>query len=141
MALRLVDGADEVVDVALVPAGTKSESCDDFFGAAAPLEQVDRDGEVDAARARVTETLALAIPQLAELAACAEESANLCAGFSREGHAREVKGRRLGDDGSGRQQRERSPWKLGTGDLEITLSKADDLDKAKPLIELSYGAS
>lgn len=30
---------------------------------------------------------------------------------------------------------------FGTGDLEITLSKADDLDKAKPLIELSYGAS
>ena len=26
-------------------------------------------------------------------------------------------------------------------DLEITLSKAEDLEKAKPLIELSYGAS
>ncbi len=30
---------------------------------------------------------------------------------------------------------------FGTGDLEITLSKAEDLEKAKPLIELSYGAS
>ncbi|MFN9092423.1 MAG: DUF5655 domain-containing protein [Alphaproteobacteria bacterium] len=30
---------------------------------------------------------------------------------------------------------------FGTGDLEITLSKAEDLDRAKPLIELSYGAS
>ena len=30
---------------------------------------------------------------------------------------------------------------FGTGDLEITLSNAEDLDKAKPLIELSYGAS
>ena len=30
---------------------------------------------------------------------------------------------------------------FGTGDLEITMSKAEDLDRAKPLIELSYGAS
>ena len=30
---------------------------------------------------------------------------------------------------------------FGTGDLEITLSKAEDLERAKPLIELSYGAS
>ena len=30
---------------------------------------------------------------------------------------------------------------FGTGDLEITLSKAEDLEKAKSLIELSYGAS
>lgn len=30
---------------------------------------------------------------------------------------------------------------FGTGDLEITLSKTEDLEKAKPLIELSYGAS
>lgn len=30
---------------------------------------------------------------------------------------------------------------FGTGDLEITLSKAEDLEKAMPLIELSYGAS
>jgi predicted transport protein len=30
---------------------------------------------------------------------------------------------------------------IGTGDLEITLSKAEDLDKARSLIELSYGAS
>lgn len=30
---------------------------------------------------------------------------------------------------------------FGTGDLEITLSKAKDLEKAKPLIEISYGAS
>lgn len=30
---------------------------------------------------------------------------------------------------------------FGTGDLEITLSKAEDLEKAKPLIEISYGAS
>jgi len=30
---------------------------------------------------------------------------------------------------------------FGTGDLEITLSKADDLERAKPLIERSYGAS
>jgi predicted transport protein len=30
---------------------------------------------------------------------------------------------------------------FGTGDLEITLSKAEDLARAKPLIELSYGAS
>ncbi|MDT8854929.1 DUF5655 domain-containing protein [Paracoccaceae bacterium Fryx2] len=30
---------------------------------------------------------------------------------------------------------------FGTGDLEITLSKAEDLDRAKALIELSYGAS
>ncbi len=30
---------------------------------------------------------------------------------------------------------------FGTGDLEITLSKAENLEKAKPLIELSYGAS
>jgi predicted transport protein len=30
---------------------------------------------------------------------------------------------------------------FGTGDLEITLSKAEDLDRAKPLIEMSYGAS
>lgn len=30
---------------------------------------------------------------------------------------------------------------FGTGDLEITLSKAVDLDRAKSLIELSYGAS
>jgi predicted transport protein len=29
----------------------------------------------------------------------------------------------------------------GTGDLEITLSKRDDLDRAKPLIEQSYNAS
>jgi len=29
----------------------------------------------------------------------------------------------------------------GTGDLEITLSKPDDLDRAKPLIEQSYNAS
>jgi predicted transport protein len=30
---------------------------------------------------------------------------------------------------------------FGTGDLEITLSKAEDLEKAKPLVDLSYGAS
>jgi predicted transport protein len=30
---------------------------------------------------------------------------------------------------------------FGTGDLEITLSKAEDLERAKRLIELSYGAS
>ena len=30
---------------------------------------------------------------------------------------------------------------FGTGDLEITLSKAEDMEKAKPLIELSYRAS
>ena len=30
---------------------------------------------------------------------------------------------------------------FGTGDLEITLSKADDLEKAKSLIEQSYSAS
>ncbi len=30
---------------------------------------------------------------------------------------------------------------FGTGDLEITLSMAEDLERAKPLIELSYGAS
>ena len=30
---------------------------------------------------------------------------------------------------------------FGTGDLEITLSKAEDLDRARPLIELSYSAS
>ena len=30
---------------------------------------------------------------------------------------------------------------FGTGDLEITLSKAEDLEKAKPQIDLSYGAS
>ena len=30
---------------------------------------------------------------------------------------------------------------FGTGDLEITLATADDLERAKPLIELSYGAS
>ena len=30
---------------------------------------------------------------------------------------------------------------FGTGDLEITLSKAEDLERAIPLIELSYGAS
>lgn len=30
---------------------------------------------------------------------------------------------------------------FGTGDLEITLSKAEDLDRAKPLIDTSYGAS
>lgn len=30
---------------------------------------------------------------------------------------------------------------FGTGDLEITLSKVEDLERAKPLIELSYGAS
>ena len=30
---------------------------------------------------------------------------------------------------------------FGTGDLEITLSNADDLGRAKPLIEMSYGAS
>lgn len=30
---------------------------------------------------------------------------------------------------------------FGTGDLEITLSKAEDLDRAKPLIDMSYGAS
>jgi predicted transport protein len=29
----------------------------------------------------------------------------------------------------------------GTGDLEITLSRPDDLERAKPLIERSYGAS
>ena len=27
---------------------------------------------------------------------------------------------------------------FGTGDLEITLSKSDDLEKAKPLIQRSY---
>lgn len=30
---------------------------------------------------------------------------------------------------------------FGTGDLEITLTTSDDLEKAKPLIESSYGAS
>lgn len=30
---------------------------------------------------------------------------------------------------------------FGTGDLEITLSRAEDLDRAKPLIEHSYGVS
>ena len=30
---------------------------------------------------------------------------------------------------------------FGTGDLEITLSNAEDLERAKPLIEMSYGAS
>jgi predicted transport protein len=30
---------------------------------------------------------------------------------------------------------------FGTGDLEITLSKAEDLDRARPIIEMSYGAS
>lgn len=30
---------------------------------------------------------------------------------------------------------------FGTGDLEITLSQAEDLDRAKPLIDMSYGAS
>jgi predicted transport protein len=30
---------------------------------------------------------------------------------------------------------------FGTGDLEITLTKSDDLEKAKPLIQLSYNAS
>ncbi|MGB3317166.1 MAG: DUF5655 domain-containing protein [Albidovulum sp.] len=30
---------------------------------------------------------------------------------------------------------------FGTGDLEITLTNAEDLEKAKPLIERSYGAS
>jgi predicted transport protein len=30
---------------------------------------------------------------------------------------------------------------FGTGGLEITLSKAEDLEEAKPLIELSYAAS
>jgi predicted transport protein len=29
----------------------------------------------------------------------------------------------------------------GTGDVEITLSKAEDLEKAKPLIQRSYEAS
>jgi predicted transport protein len=29
----------------------------------------------------------------------------------------------------------------GTGDLEVTLSKADDLERAKPLFERSYQAS
>jgi predicted transport protein len=30
---------------------------------------------------------------------------------------------------------------FGTGDLEITLNNVDDLERAKPLIERSYGAS
>lgn len=30
---------------------------------------------------------------------------------------------------------------FGTGDLEVTLSRAKDLERAKPLIELSYGVS
>lgn len=30
---------------------------------------------------------------------------------------------------------------FGTGDLEITLTKVEDLERAMPLIELSYGAS
>jgi predicted transport protein len=30
---------------------------------------------------------------------------------------------------------------FGTGDLEITLSKAEDLERAKPLLNMSYGAS
>jgi predicted transport protein len=30
---------------------------------------------------------------------------------------------------------------FGTGDLEITLTNAEDLEKAKPLIERSYAAS
>ena len=30
---------------------------------------------------------------------------------------------------------------FGTGDLEITLSKSDDLERAKPLIQRSYDAS
>lgn len=30
---------------------------------------------------------------------------------------------------------------FGNGDLEITFSKAEDLERAEPLIEISYGAS
>jgi len=29
----------------------------------------------------------------------------------------------------------------GTGDLEVTISSFDDLEKAKPLIQISYEAS
>lgn len=43
------------------------------------------------------------------------------------------------EEGFSRDVRTIGTW--GTGDLELCLRSADDLEKAKPLIERSYGAS